>query len=772
MRNTKEIADYVFSIRDEHLRQKKLKQMRMKKACTAVSVMAAAGIITAGALHFSSLGTKPVKPSGSIVDDSEIDKPPVKPAVTSVTDSVSAVKTTATASVSARIDVSTVLSGTKTTPSAVSSNKKATASNAKTTVTAASQTASAAAATTTQAIITTDIDDVDCEEVIRMKVEYVKKYLAALSAAAIASSGNPISANAESLFTPKPLDPKVDSIIYIEDNTDLFDFDGSGKVNTMDAYALYTYVNEASELPEGYAERCEAYGDVNKDGKVDFADSNIFKEFCLLKYTRKNFFDYANNVAYLLPENTDPLSRAERSIRPDTPDDIRALLLNEFVDETYTYGSEKNKNEFIDYCFCNFGVDNFTFEKYNDAYFKRFCDGVKKDGYSFDVNEDGVTDLKDLYDIYIYEVASADEKDGIPKSFYFGQYNLVTEQIGDYTVSHSDYDNPLRSRLTLSEEYKTHLWEKCEPIYDYVYSFIKCADDDYYPMCTLRVYDAIARYIINNTEINTINKTSLYYVQYLGDVKLCDRSVSEIFASELVSFLDEFSEKSFVYDPHSGDLNPDYERIYDYDYMTNEELLEAFQKTKADYESGVIKKELFDINLDGKVDPLDSYTYELYSGDLHQKLTAEEGLVPAEQRKKIEEDFDPDQDGKSGTLRDHMFLSYIAGYSSSIPQYMLDVYYLELVEQKGLVDLSDIRPYIEKLCNGMDAGDVDLDGKVTAVDASGVLSYYAETSVNAEVSNVTVAMMSYMADLNEDGYVNSVDASAILSTYAENSVQN
>ena len=85
--------------------------------------------------------------------------------------------------------------------------------------------------------------------------------------------------------------------------------------------------------------------------------------------------------------------------------------------------------------------------------------------------------------------------------------------------------------------------------------------------------------------------------------------------------------------------------------------------------------------------------------------------------------------------------------------------------------LGEIRPYIEKLCNGKEAGDVDLDGNVTAVDASKVLNYYAQESVNSEVSVVTEAQMQYMADINSDGIVDSVDAAAILSTYAKNSVQ-
>ena len=77
-----------------------------------------------------------------------------------------------------------------------------------------------------------------------------------------------------------------------------------------------------------------------------------------------------------------------------------------------------------------------------------------------------------------------------------------------------------------------------------------------------------------------------------------------------------------------------------------------------------------------------------------------------------------------------------------------------------------------KLCKGKAKGDVDLDGKVTAVDASAVLGYYAQNSVNSDVSLVTEAKMQYMADCNSDGYVNSVDASEILAVYAQNSVQN
>ena len=78
---------------------------------------------------------------------------------------------------------------------------------------------------------TTDINDVDCEEVIRMKVNSIKKYLAAISAGAISMSGVNTTVNAEKLYTPKDIDPLADAVLFIEDNPDLMDFDGNGKLD-------------------------------------------------------------------------------------------------------------------------------------------------------------------------------------------------------------------------------------------------------------------------------------------------------------------------------------------------------------------------------------------------------------------------------------------------------------------------------------------------------------------------------------------------------------
>lgn len=772
MRNTKEIADAVFKIRDEHLEQKKLLHKRIEKACAAVSALAAAGIITAAVLYSPSDIEPPRSPESILAADTT--SVPVTSIVTTVSDiSVSVPVSTYTSAAATDFKITTAVStAAKSTTAAVTAAAVTqTASNVQTAATAVN-TAVPAAVQTTQTPVTTDISESDCEEVIRMKVINVKKYLAALSAAALASSGVQMPAYASELYTPKELDPLADSIIYIEDNPQLFDFDGSGKTDPFDAYALYTYVNEPSSLPEGYAERCKAGGDVNNDGKIDSADSELLSEMYIYKFSEDQFRAYYDNYDYLTPWIKNSYEYTARSLSDDAPEDVKEKLkINEFIDSCYPYGSEKNVNSFVERCFKVYlnGIEWEESFKYNDAAYKRFADDAKKRNYSFDVNEDGVTDLKDLYDIYIYDAASADDFGPINKEDYFMRFNTITTGEGINETINYNFDVKLRDRLTLSEDEKQKLWDKCEPIYDYVYSFI-----DYEKkgpqLGNNTVFGMIGRYIMNNTELDYINTKSVYYMQYHKNLKLCDIDVAEWFTNSMLSIAYWNFNKAGV-DPTGQNENPKlYTLIMDYDYMNDNDVLIAVDKqAKADFDSG-LTSELYDINKDGKVDCFDSYSFDLYASDLYNGITAENSILPEDQWNFIDTKVDLDNDGLAGTFVDLMIFQYVAGSPYEMPEYMLDIYYLELVEKKGFTDLSDIRPYIEKLCSGKETGDVDFDGKITALDATTVLSYYADEAIGEEVSLVTETVMSYMADCNSDGRVNSVDASDILSTYAENSV--
>ena len=768
MRDTKDIADAVFRIRDEHLEQKRLKHIHIKKACAAVSAAAAVSVLTAGVVHFSSFGNKPTVQDTDNIMITDVTAERASEITTAVNDTASSapltVYTTAVTSSGKVKEVTTASSTAKGTSSMISSALTIAASAAETT-----------AASQTQTTDMADINENDCMEVIRMKVNNVKKYLAALSAAALASGGVNMNAYAEELYTPNELDPLAESVNYIDENPDLFDLDGSGKIDPFDAYALFTYVNEPSSLPEGYAERCEAKGDVNKDGKIDSADSALISEMFIYKFSEEQFRAYYDSYNYLTPWIKNSYEYITRSVSDDAPEDVKEKLkINEFIDSCYPYGSEGNINSFVELCFKKYlnGIEWEDTFKYNDAYYKRFADDARSRNYSFDVNEDGITDLRDLYDIYIYDVASADDfqTSSIVKEEYFMRFNTITTGEGILCQTNYNFDVKLRELLTLPEDEKQKLWDKCEPIYDYVYSFI-----DYKKfgpaLGNVTVFDMIGRYIMNNTELDYINTTSVYYMQYRSNLKLCDIPVAHQFVNSLLSIANRYFIKSGVDLTGQKESPKLYTAIMDYEYMNNNDVLIAVdQQAKADCDSG-LTSHLYDINKDGKIDGFDSYSFMLYISDLRNGITAENSILPADQWNFIDTQVDLDNDGIAGTFVDFMIFMYVDDLYNDIPDYQLDIYYLELVEKKGFTDLSDIRPYIEKLCKDKEAGDVDFDGNVTAVDASKVLNYYAQSSVNAEVSTVTEAQMQYMADLNTDGIVDSVDAAAILSTYAKNSVQ-
>ena len=65
-------------------------------------------------------------------------------------------------------------------------------------------------------------------------------------------------------------------------------------------------------------------------------------------------------------------------------------------------------------------------------------------------------------------------------------------------------------------------------------------------------------------------------------------------------------------------------------------------------------------------------------------------------------------------------------------------------------------------------GDVNMNGKVDAVDASNVLSYYASISIGKEGSFSNEQLE--LAVFDDNGKIDAVDASKILSLYAARSV--
>lgn len=66
-------------------------------------------------------------------------------------------------------------------------------------------------------------------------------------------------------------------------------------------------------------------------------------------------------------------------------------------------------------------------------------------------------------------------------------------------------------------------------------------------------------------------------------------------------------------------------------------------------------------------------------------------------------------------------------------------------------------------------GDVNSDGTVNAVDASMMLSYYADVQTGGaeKYTGAETMSMTLLGDYNNDGTVNATDASCVLNVYAD-----
>ena len=68
-------------------------------------------------------------------------------------------------------------------------------------------------------------------------------------------------------------------------------------------------------------------------------------------------------------------------------------------------------------------------------------------------------------------------------------------------------------------------------------------------------------------------------------------------------------------------------------------------------------------------------------------------------------------------------------------------------------------------------GDVNIDGKLDAKDASDMLKFYSNNSVSIQSGYVTEKNMEYLGDLNCDGKVDSADASFALVEYSKRATE-
>ena len=761
MRNTKDIAEAVFRIRDEHLEQKRLRNNKIKKACAAVSAVSAAVFITGGAVYISNRSAKPgrIPEEVSVISEEDI------PASTSaVTDKVTTHTNAAVSSVITSASETTTATAYTTSSAVTSAEKKnntpavntsanstnASVSSARTeTVRTSAETTPAEINTT---IVTTAATKND-EEEIRMKVENIKRYLAALSAAALSSSAVTPVANAASAYVPKDYKTDMQYVEWMYENPGIIDFDGNGRFDAFDAYAVHAYIHEKDAVPAETAERCAANGDINNNGEIDDEDTVLLIGHAIKTDDGEDIETYFTGITmnYIVDaENgkyTPSIMYCNRKIGESCPESQKETYLLPYVNESYTYGSDDTIAAFVEsffnYSFMEYDAISHSYESLS---YSKFADEIKSRNMSFDVNEDGEEDMKDLFDFYLYDILTCTENDLSKTSIVF---------------SPDDPEATSAISLPIPDEDKEMLLKNCKPWYDLA--------EEYFTSPQL---DGIARYIMTNCELKGDNTHTPYYYSYRGDLTVNERSVVDYFVIDLDSWLSVFFEspnKTSDYSKSQAAMDRYYLTNSDSEYLHDNAKLKALiSDVQQKYKDGLLN-DVLDINHDGIVDVYDQCSMSIYGSDISNLISAEFSVLPQEQWDHIENNLDLDNDNVAGTIIDELVLSSITG--PKLSQYEQDLYFLDLLEKKDLRTASEIEPFLAPLCENKDTGDVDLDGAITAKDASQVLTFFAESSTDKDISPVDEAKMNKLGDFNSDGMIDAKDASSILKTYAKNSVE-
>lgn len=758
MMDYKEMAEIVKARGDAIIEQKAARSRRIKRISVIASELAATAAAVFCILHNSYISkAPPVDPDETITICVTTSESTSAAAATTVTVSGKTGKTTDIPVMTTKTEANTAIASSAVSRSSSDVSTTAAASAAKenktssaASVPAVSDNSTAPTASAVREPVTTIALIPENEEAIRMKVENIKRYLAALSAAALSASSSSAASAIESAYSPLPLSADIPSYQYIIDNEDKMDFDGDGDFDAFDIYAMYTYLNEPGSLPEKYAENCKSSGDIDNNGTVDENDYRLLFDHWSMHYASEAAILYHQGTGTdkILfknkDENYEVSGYSVRYVSPDCTPEEREKYLCEFVHESYTYGSDENVMDFVEEL-CEYTFKSKHTEArhdYEDFEFYQFYTEAEKTGVSFDINEDGIVDMKDAYDVYIYNLSLP----FIDELKYATVYDIYYYNKGEKSIAHL---------IGLDQTELEKLNRACEPLYDLASRYMLSGE---YPLNT------IVRYIMKNTEVTVMNKLTPYYVNYRGDLKILEEHIARDFCMHLNYLLNEHYDVKL----YEGTVKYKQTEIDERYLWDNEAYRQLYNDLKEDFDSGKTT-ELYDLNKDGKVDYYDGYIAELYDGDMYRGTPKEYSVIPDDIWVYLDEEFDIDNDGLAGDIIDIDILqSFTDGYLS---QYEKDIIFLELLEQKNLSSSTDIEPFMSDLCDNKQSGDVDLDGSVTAADATEVLVYYADKSVNAEISGVTESKMQHLADMNDDGLIDSGDATQILCEYAENSVK-
>ena len=546
------------------------------------------------------------------------------------------------------------------------------------------------------------------------------------------------------------------AISWIETNEALFDFNGNGDIDLDDLYTELVYTNgELDELTEEQIEKCRAVEDFDKNGEVT-PDESVY------------LFSYATEKGNIVNDfDLDLISRSRFNYGSNEVFLVFRSSINEFVRVAQSQATKE---------------------------FNSFKENVENGTYDMDVNLDGKVDIYDFYDWYLY---------------YYSTYSPIAYRaIKDPTVIGLARDLPIWTNGTAVEavgkaiddnDYFRDICTLPSDVYDKSKALQKAMMDN--GIVGMNSYANVLQYFcveVMNGEVPREYEEADFYADYREVFTLSDGRVlrpdyyksleygnssekpedyyyTENSVNTFINRMPEFKDL-FIPVIHSGNSKEQLDKINENSYAISDELYnisevaKRYSELKDGIQSGKRTLDSFDINLDGKFDRNDVLTaVTIYNTEKSTNTSYKRSILPYDVWERLEHDMDLDNNHESSSKYDLMLLE------------LLNFEFGE-TNFRGISDLDIYNPFnpatteLLKECTAAlqpktTNGDVDLDGKITAIDATKVLTYYSQVSAEAKIAAKEQDKLEALGDINDDGMVDGRDATELLSIYAKNSVE-
>ena len=544
----------------------------------------------------------------------------------------------------------------------------------------------------------------------------MKKFLAAMAAAASLTNLVPVSSFAD-------YQPDIDSELqaYFDDidaGTIDADMDGNGVIDRNDCFILTSFasckglsglVSPEDELTSEQIAAAKAKGDINGDGELNEDDAELLENY----YTYKNGY-----------------------------------ILDDY--DMNNYKNKDGKTSFISYTIASNLIDSASS---TGAMFKYTNDLMKKDPSLFDVNEDGKTDIYDMYEYYLYCYIqrvdydhATQDRTMLPEKSFNNSKNLKDK----YGFDAYRYNSVLLSYICNNEFDLAWIIE--QNYYDYYNELVNNADwlnGDY--------VDITAEFEKITADLDPDDEEAAkYYTEYLREL---NKKNLESASKQMISQKYTDAPRLFTANAKECTITAGMTVVEDNSWKINKYFGDGGEEFDDDlcnslleqYEQDVLNGTVAppDINGDRVVNNDDNAALNTYFSDLLTYKNAKESTLDEKTWNYIDKQLDINNNGICGDLYDVMVAStcILKHLGAAELSNAVDAYYAKLDEQNQIAEIEHIK-YLEGL-KGITvtrSGDANNSGSVNMADAVIIM----QTNCNPDDYQLST-VGEFNADVNNTG---------------------